>query len=209
MPHAGLSAVQVIQRLCNPESPASSQQAVRAALQLLDEHVRAAFQPKAYSLAVEELDIWLDHLETLGGDAHLAPLLVYWMNRYALPQKEEFSQVVHRYRDPALKQLGCVVIGQLVNDFTACLRTRLLEIIEDTSLSQVVFASVVSCLESEAELSAEFSGIVTFKPISLVSFETKEQVTRLRSNLYQSLGLSLEPIGRIIMPDRLKKRISG
>jgi hypothetical protein len=210
MAHAGLSAVQVIKRLCNPESPASSQQAVQAALRLLDERVRASVHPDAYSLEANELDIWLDHLETLGGDEHSTPLLVYWMNRYAHMQ-QEFSQVMHQYRDPTLKRLGCVVIGQLVQDFTASLRTRLLEIIEDTSLTEVVFVSVISCLESESEaqLSAEFSGLVKIKSMSLVSFETKEQVTRLRNNLYQSLGLSLEPIGRIIMQDRLKKRIFG
>lgn len=208
MAHAGLSAVQVIKRLCNPESPASSQQAVQAALRLLDERVRASFYPDAYSLEANELDIWLDHLETLGGDEHSTPLLVYWMNRYAHRQ-QEFSQVMHQYRDPTLERLGCVVIGQLVQDFTASLRTRLLGIIEDTSLTEVVFASVISCLdsESEAQLSAEFSGLVKIKSISLVSFETKEQVSRLRGDLYKSLDLPGGPSGAIFMPDRLKKRI--
>lgn len=206
MAHAGLSVVQVIKQLCNPAPQADSQQVVQTALALLDRRIKAAFTPDVYSLEIEESAIWLDHLEPPSLDASHTPLLVYWMNRYA-HQQQEFSQILHRYRDPSLKRMGCVVIGQLVNDYTASLRSRLLEIIEDSSLTQVVVASLISCEEAESEFHADFSGLVDIKSVSLVSFERKEQLTPLRGSLYRALELPAGPMRMIFMPPHLKRRI--
>jgi hypothetical protein len=198
-----LSLFEVIQALANPEcveAPGALDQAMVALNQRIHDHCA----PSTWSLMAEEADLLLDRFPPTCTQG----LLVYWMKQY-VTLGQPFANVVRRYVDPGASGLGCVVVWQVVSCDCAALRTQILEILENSTLSEIVIASVFADQRVETTLRADFGQVISC-PLTFISLCRSDagDMTGLRNRIFERFAFPDRYQGLAFMPRNLVERIN-
>ncbi|AYG47944.1 hypothetical protein DV532_27065 (plasmid) [Pseudomonas sp. Leaf58] len=198
-----LSLHEVIQALADPECEDAAD-ALYLAISALNQRIRDHCTPTTWSLMAEEADLLLDRL----APASTEGVLVYWMKQY-VTLGQSFANVVHRYVDPGGSALGCVVVWQVVIGDCAAVRAQILEILENSTVSEIVIACVFADQRVEASLRADFAKVINC-PLTFISLCRSDArgMTGLRNRIFQRFALPDCWQALTFMPRNLIERIN-
>lgn len=194
-----LQVHKLLEALAIPESDRAPA-ALRACLEHLVGLITQKSTPHVWSMTSENADLLLNNLPAM---AEPPLLLVYWLKQY-VANGEPYATTVHRYRSPSLGRLNCVVILQIVACEKQALRTQILEILEDDSLTEVVIASVFAdqavCKSLQMDFPDSFRHLIRF--VSLCTTDASN-MTGLRNQISGVFGVPSPYLGLTFMPQHI------
>ncbi|KPZ21530.1 hypothetical protein [Pseudomonas syringae group genomosp. 3] len=141
---------------------------------------------------------------------HLTKAAVFWNNHYSVAGGS-IAPVVHKFLEPGYQAANVLVIAKAVISGSCVVRTNILELIEDLSVSSIYIVAPVMHSKSEQNLRDEFPEEIADKFVFIYLAVDSEKtfsgevVPGIGGQIYGLLGMKDQPARVSYMPQLVKQ----